>query len=174
MASTDATRGGAGRGRGGPRGRGKPARGGGNAPPLAAQMKQLQRLDEPSEMALFRRYRALGPTQVISTYGPLGLLDQKVVVPSTNFRTSWGVRCAAAPAVTTNLTLIQCETSLAGIARAEEETRLLTRRVTRLAAQFHTVPLGDLPVAELDKLSLSNAEFARRFPAAAGNGGAAV
>lgn len=170
--STDVNRGRGGRGRGGSRGQKSSGRGGANAPPLASQMKQLQRLDEPGEMALFRRYKALGPVQVVSTYGPAGLLDQKVCVPSTQFRPVWGIN--PAKAAVTNLTLLQCESILVSITRAEESARLLARRSTRLASHFHSVDLDDLPADQLDKLRLSNAEFSRQFPTEAGNGGAAV
>lgn len=72
--------GGRGRGRGGgPAPRSGP-RGGGNAPPLAAQLRQLDRLQEPEEMAILRRYKDLGASQVRSTYGVGGLLDRQVQI----------------------------------------------------------------------------------------------
>jgi hypothetical protein len=73
--------GGRGRGRGGgPAPRGKSNKGG-QAPPLATQLRQLDRLQEPEEMAVLRRYKDIGACQVRSSYGVGGLLDRQVQIP---------------------------------------------------------------------------------------------
>jgi hypothetical protein len=140
-------------------------------------MRQLDRLNEPDEMALFRRYKALGPTRVMSTYGPLGPLDRKVAVPSSNFRAVWGLR--PSDNVETTLTLLQCETVIASIERHAEAERLLSRRVARLGEAYADTPLADIPVGLVDRLRLSNAAFSRQFPGGptatrSGNGSAAA
>lgn len=76
-------RGGRGRGRGG--GLSAP-RGGGQAPSLAAQVRQVNRLAEPDEMATFRRFRDMGCLHVRSTYGSTGLLDREVGFPAPLLR----------------------------------------------------------------------------------------
>lgn len=160
------------RARGGGRGRGNKAPAGkSNAPPLAAQMKQLHRLDEPKEMALFRRFADLGVTQVLSVYGPSGLLDQKLKVPSGNFRPGWGINPSTA--AETLLTLLQGESILLAIGRQKEAERLLSRRAARLPAADAARDLSDLSDEQLEILRLSNAEYARRFPGNQGNGAAA-
>jgi len=73
--------GGRGRGRGGgPAPRGKSNKGG-QAPPLATQLRQLDRLQEPEEMTVLRRYKDIGACQVRSSYGVGGLLDRQVQIP---------------------------------------------------------------------------------------------
>jgi len=161
--STGVNRGGGVRGRGGQRGGTRGSTGGANGVPLAAQMKQLQRLDEPKELALFRRFKDLGVTQVKSVYGPSGLLDQKLCVPSTHFRPSWGLK--PAQAAVSELSLLQGEQILASLEQVRTRERLESRREARLGSAKRTTSLSALSADELDRLALSNAEYARRFPA---------
>jgi len=125
-------------------------------------MKQLQRLDEPKEMALFRRFAKLGLVAVESIYGQVGLLETKLRVPSGNFKASWGLVCGRGE--TTMLTLVQGETVLRNLENSEARERALGRRLGRLGEAFSLTPWGNLTEEQQDILLLSNAEYNRRHP----------
>lgn len=163
-APTGAVRGGGrGRGRGGPsRGGARGSTGGPGGVPLAAQMKQLQRLDEPKEMAHFRRFAKLGLVSVESVYGQTGLLQTSLRVPNSNFKAHWGI--AAARGDTSLLTLLQGETVLRNIENHEAQERALARRAGRLGAAFAATAWAQLTQEQKDTLLLSNAEYNRRHP----------
>lgn len=163
---------GRGRGRGGPsRGGGRKGTSGGAAGvPLAAQMKQLQRLDEPKEMSVFRRFAKLGLATVESVYGPTGLLETKLRIPSANFKPLWGLQPSAQP--TTCLSLVQGEAALRAIEAQESRDRALSRRAGRLPADRASADWSVLTDQEKELLLLSNAEFNRRYPNGRGAGGA--
>jgi hypothetical protein len=158
-------RGGRGRGRGGPnRGRGgKATTGGAQGVPLAAQMKQLQRLDEPKEMAIFRRFDKLGLVSVESVYGRTGLLQTNLRIPSSEFKASWGLN--PAPGVATSiLTLVQGEQVLRNIEAQEARERALSRRALRLGAADAALAWDDMSQDQKELLLLSNQEYRRRYP----------
>lgn len=157
------------RGRGrGTRGGGTP-RGGSQGIPLAAQMRQVQRLDEPAEMRHFRRFSKLKPLTVESVYGPTGLLETKLRISSSEFRPFWGLNPSNSDS--TLLTLVQCERALASIEAHEARERALSRRSARLPSTRHEVDWDALTGEEKELLLLSNAEYARRHPAGNAEGG---
>jgi len=162
-APTGANRGGGLRGRGGLRvGPQRGTTGGANGVPLAAQMKQIQRLDEPKEMALFRRFKDLGITQVQSVYGPTGLIGQKICVPSQNFTQIWGLRPSSE--ATTELSLLEAENVLSNIESARARERMVSRAGTRLGLDPGQVDLSRISSEDRAILQLSNAEYDRRYP----------
>jgi hypothetical protein len=122
--------GGRGRGRGGgPAPRGGP-RGGVQAPPLAAQLRQLDRLQEPEEMAVLRRYKDLGASQVRSTYGVGGLLDREVCI-SQDGVLGWVSVAQADNALQQKNLLLERERAL-----ARQEARLPENRRRRSWSQL--------------------------------------
>jgi len=152
-----------GRGRGGGpaprrgRGGGTPKGGqGANAPPLAAQLRQLQRLEEPEEMSVLRRYKELGADQVQSTYGLAGLLERKVRVPATvldkyqeaheGFSHSW-------------LSLLSADNLLGKKAHHDERERALGRRAARLHTDSHHKSWEALSAEERRHLLMSQKEW---------------
>lgn len=159
-----------GRGRGG----GFPSltRGGGvqNTPSLAAQMRQVNRLAEPDEMAVFRRFRDMGAVHVRSTYGSTGLLDREVGFPGLLLEAnhgSWAHDYGGPFEGTIYLPLIAAENLRASF----EEVQIAERARARIP-----VRLPDRASATWDELSqeerrlclLSNAEY-QRFRARGGN-----
>jgi len=134
-------------------------------------MKQLQRLDEPREMAFFRRFSKLEVAYVESVYGPLGLLETKLRIPSSAFKPFWGLNPSSSP--TTTLTLLQGEAVLRAIEAKESRDRALARRQARLGDARASTAWDDLSQEEKELLLLSNAEFRKRNPnvIAAGDGG---
>jgi len=169
-----ATRAGGQVGRGGRGGRGggnAPRGGGAGAPPLVAQMRQVQRLDEPKELAFFRRYHALAPVQVMSVYGPSGLLDQKLVVSTNAFKPHWGLKPSSSE--TTTLTLLQAEGIRLAIESEEARTRACSRAPARLGKPVASWSSFTAP--EQQKLLLSNSEYSRLYPSSGnGEGGASA
>lgn len=147
-------------GRGGPSPRG----GGGNQPPLAAQMRQVQRLDEPKEMALFRRFKDLGLARVRSTYTPTGLVDQELLIPEQNVTPQWGDVDSLKGDVQGQhvvLTLLEAEDALASLHAAQQRERAVNRAPNRVG---RSGSWGSFSPAEKEKLLLSNAEYSRRYP----------
>jgi hypothetical protein len=146
-----------GRGRGGGRGGGAPQRGQGNNPvPLAAQMRQVLRLEEPKEMAVLRRFKDLGATKVRSVYGQTGLLEQELYVPSDLARAlnyeDVGTRGAY-------ISLVDAEEELAVRTQRAERERALARREVRLPVHRRAVSWVNLTQEERRILLLSQKEF---------------
>jgi len=171
MADTTAAPRGRGSGRARGRGRGGPAKQvrGGQAPPLAAQLKQLDRLQEPDEMAVLRRYRDLGATQIQSTYGLSGLLDRRVQIPSVHAaRVARGVD----PGGVVFVSLLQADQALQLLRAEEERERALARREVRLPEGRRRLSWGQLTPDERRVLLLSQKEF-NSFRARQGTGNAA-
>lgn len=169
-----ASRGRGGGPRGGSRGRGgNAATGGASGVPLAAQMRQVQRLDEPKEMALFRRFKSLDPVTVESVYGPTGLLETKLRVSRASLRPFWGLQVPG-EASTFTLSLVQCENVLRSIEAHETRERALSRREARLQGAKRQASWSSLSDQDKEVLLLSNAEYRKRFPTVSGNGGVAV
>jgi hypothetical protein len=139
--------GGRGRGRGGgpaPRGGN---RGGANAPPLAAQLRQLDRLQEPEEMAVLRRYKDIGASQVRSSYGVGGLLDRQVQIPDV---------------ATGNLVWVsvaQADNTLQQKKLQQERERALARQEARLPADRRRRSWSQLAPEDRRVLLLSQKEW---------------
>lgn len=145
---------GSGRARGAGRGGGRGASGGGGAPPLAAQMRQLNRLSEPDEMALFRRYRDLEPLQVRSTYGPSGLLDRQIMIPPQTF-----IRAGAnqIPQESAWISVLDADNIRSQIELGRERERALARMPQRLPGR--RASWGQLTPEEKRILLLSQKEY---------------
>jgi len=144
----------AGRGRG--RGRGQApqgARGGGQAP-LAAQLRQLDRLQEPDEMTVFRRFKDLEPIQVQSTYGSMGLLDRKVLLPASTF-----ARVGEAAEQPRFVSVLDADNLMARIRHQQERERALNRREERLPEARRRASWGQLDLDERRILLLSQKEW---------------
>lgn len=139
--------GGRGRGRGGgpaPR-RGGGSRGGG-APPLAAQLRQLDRLQEPEEMTVLRRYKDIGATQVRSSYGVGGLLDRMVQVPDQDGNLEW-------------LSVARADNALQQKRLLQERERALARQEVRLPENRRRRSWGQLTPEDRRLLLLSQKEY---------------
>jgi hypothetical protein len=135
-------------------------------------MRQLQRLDEPKEMALFRRFSSLKPATIESVYGPTGLLETKLRIPSVEFKPHWGVNPAQSGS--TVLTLVQGEQVLRSIEAHESKERALGRQEARLPVSRRKASWSQLAEPDRELLLLSNAEYRRRFPSGNGDGGVVV
>lgn len=146
--------GGTARGRGNNRGRGGQATRGGQGPPIAAQLRQLERLQEPEEMALFRRLRDLQPMQVRSVYGPSGLLDREVQLPASTM-----IRAGKPAEAPVWVSVLVAETLLNGLKAVEERERALARRETRLPEARRRASWGSLTPEERKILFLSQKEY---------------
>jgi hypothetical protein len=151
-----APRGGAsGRARGRGRGGSTAARGGSQGPPITAQLRQLNRLQEPEEMPLLRHFRDLGATQIHSVYGQSGLLDRQVQLPPEAFASA-GVRVPEGP---TLVSVLMAENLLAQRAERKKREIALGRRSARLGAERAETPWDDLSQEERRVLLLSQKEF---------------
>lgn len=140
-----------GRGRGGlaPRAQAQPA-------PLAAQMRQVLRLEEPDEMAVLRRFKDLGASRVKSVYGQTGLLEREVFVPS-EIAISAGYKDVS-PAGE-YISLLDAEEELAGLEARRQRERALARREVRLPEGRRRLSWGSLSPDERRILLLSQKEF---------------
>lgn len=148
--------GGSGRARGRGRGGGQASRGGAQAPPLAAQLRQLDRLQEPEEMAVLRRYRDLGAAQIRSVYGLSGLLSREIQVPGSvlqriNPNREYGS--------VEWLSLLEADNALQHFKVLAERERALARREQRLPTARHRTAWGDLTPEERRILLLSQKEW---------------
>jgi hypothetical protein len=149
-------RGGA-RGRG--RGRGNGARKGpsatSNSAPLAAQMKQLDRLAEPDEVAVLRNLGAFAH-QIRSIYGRTGLLSQEVRVSRED-----AVRGGLEPSSGDHfvwISRLEAEGLKATLSLVERDERRVARR-SRLSEDRREVRVSDLTAQEIRLLDMSNKEF---------------
>jgi hypothetical protein len=151
--------------------RGGAPRGGNNNVPLAAQMRQMLRLEEPKEMATLRRYKDIGATRVQSVYGQTGLLSQEVFVPAHVAR---DMGYEDVPAVGQYISLLDAEEAIAASKQQAERERALARRATRLPADRSTVDWVGLTQEERRVLLLSQKEYNSFRASQGGNTGAAV
>lgn len=159
-----------------PRGRGRGGRGGAQAPrqqaqpaPLAAQMRQVLRLEEPKEMAILRRFRDLGASKVKSVYGQTGLLEQELFVPAELARS---LGYSDVPDRGEYISLADAEEELSVRAQRAERERALARREVRLPEARRRVSWGSLTPEERRVLLLSQKEY-NSFRASQGGAGAA-
>lgn len=154
-----ATRGGgAGRARGSGRGGGSSnSRGGANMGiPLAAQMRQVTRLQEPDEMAVLRRYRDIGASQVRSVYGTAGLLDREVQLPAEAINR---LNPKTAATAATFVPVLVADNALGALRQEQERERALARREARLPEARRRASWGSLTPEERRILLLSQKEF---------------
>jgi len=149
-------RGAGGRARGRGRGGGGQATNRGAQAPLAAQLRQLDRLQEPDEMAVLRRYKDLGAIQVRSVYGQNGLLDRSVLLPGPHAVRAVREAPLGRP---TWLSLIQTDQALQHLRAEEEQERALARREVRLPEGRRRLSWGQLSPEERRLLLLSQKEF---------------
>jgi len=162
---------GRGRGRGGlaPRVQAQPA-------PLAVQMRQILRLEEPKEMAVLRRFKNLGATQVRSTYGQTGLLEMEVKL-ATKWLEHPAVGGASGPLSTYDegdfVNLPDAELALELVGELAERERALARREVRLPEARRRVSWSGLTPDEKRVLRLSQKEY-NSFRTAQGGAGAAA
>jgi len=120
-------------------------RGGAQAPPLAAQLRQLDRLQEPDEMAVLRRYKDLGATQVRSTYGVGGLLDRQVQITDQGNLVWVGIA--------------QADNAIQQVNLLKERERALARREARLPEARRRASWGQLTPEERRVLLLSQKDW---------------
>jgi len=156
------------RGRGTGRGRGnnRGGRGGAQGAPLAVQMRQLDRLQEPDEMAVLRRLKGIA-LRVRSTYGANGLLEREVGVSLLDAIRS-GVAENDAEDGINWVSLVDAEDLLLKKQADELLARRAARRATRLPANRQDVRIQNLTVEELTLLDMSQKDWdirSRRFPA---------
>jgi len=137
--------GGRGQGRGvGPAPRGKATKGS-NAPPLAAQLRQLDRLQEPEEMTVLRRYKDLGASQVRSVYGLGGLLNREVQINHTG-ELVW-------------VSVAQADSAMQQLKLQQERERALARQEVRLPADRRRRSWSQLAPDDRRILLLSQKEY---------------
>jgi len=144
-----------GRGRGGGRG-GARAPQQGNGTPLAAQMRQIQRLEEPKELSLLRKYKDLGATRVRSVYGLSGLLQQEVFVPASVAKAQG---YEDVPPSGEYITLLDAEGAMAEKSAKDEHARMLGRRNDRLKEGRRALSIGSLTDEETRILRMSQKEY---------------
>lgn len=143
-----------GRGRGGGRGGARAPQQGGT--PLAAQMRQIQRLEEPKELALLRKYKDLGATRIRSVYGLNGLLQQEVFVPAFVAKAQG---YEDVPPGGEYITLLDAESAIAEKSAKEEVDRMLGRRADRLPEGKRTLSIGSLSDEDKRILRMSQKEY---------------
>jgi len=150
--------GGSGRARGSGRGGGSSnSRGGANnGVPLAAQMRQVTRLQEPDEMAVLRRYRDVGASQVRSVYGATGLLDREIQVSAEAINRLRPNAGATAP---TFVPVLVADNALGAFRQEQERERALARREVRLPEARRRVSWTSLSPEERRVLLLSQKEY---------------
>jgi hypothetical protein len=150
------------RGRGGGRGGGRGRtgnlvpRGAAPAVPLAAQMRQVLRLEEPKEMAILRRFKDLGASRVRSVYGQTGLLEQEVFVPS---EVALKAGYENVPTKGEYITLLDAEQELGALNERLERERALARREIRLPEARRRATWVQLTQDERRILLLSQKEW---------------
>jgi len=143
-----------GRGRGGGRGGARAPQQGGT--PLAAQMRQIQRLEEPKELSLLRKYKDLGATRIRSVYGLNGLLQQEVFVPA------FVAKAQGYDDVSPGgdyITLLDAESAIAEKSAKDEVERMLGRRTERLPEGKRTLSIGSLSDEDRRILRMSQKEY---------------
>jgi len=143
-----------GRGRGGGRGGARAPQQGGT--PLAAQMRQIQRLEEPKELALLRKYKDLGATRIRSVYGLNGLLQQEVFVPAFVAKAQG---YEDVPPGGEYITLLDAESAIAEKSAKEEVDRMLGRRNDRLPESKRALSIGSLSDEDRRILRMSQKEY---------------
>jgi len=121
------------------------ARGGSQGPPLAAQLRQLDRLQEPEEMAILRRLKDLNPVLIRSTYGPGGLLQREIQLPRRGAAAEW-------------VTLLVAEERLASLRERQARERAIARLGARIPTKVGT-SWENLSQQEKDILLLSQREW---------------
>jgi len=134
------------RGRGRARGN-QSSRGGSQGPPLAAQLRQLDRLNEPEEVTLMRRYKDLGVLFVRSLYGPTGLVERQLQIQG---------EAGAKPAW---ISVKDAEMKLAERQASKDMSLALNRREARLGAAKADTPWAELSSEERRILFLSQKEY---------------
>lgn len=144
-----------GRGRGGGRG-GARASQQGPGTPLAAQMRQIQRLEEPKELSLLRKYKDLGASRIRSVYGLNGLLQQEVFVPAFVAKQQ-GYEDVGPEG--DYITLLDAESAMAAKAAHDEHERMLGRRAERLPEGKRSLSIGSLSDEDRRILRMSQKEF---------------
>lgn len=154
MASAPPRGGASGRGRGAGRGGGGPSPRGQQqaAAPFASQMRQMNRLQEPDEMAVLRRYRDLGATQIRSIYGTSGLLSREV-------RIEPGKIPGQEPGEPRFVSVLSADNALAALEQQRDRERALNRREARLPEARRRASWGSLTPEERRILLLSQKEF---------------
>jgi len=158
------------RGRGSGRGRGgRGATRGAQAPPLAVQMRQLDRLNEPDEVGIMRRLRGVA-LRVRSTYGANGLLEREIGVSQEDATT---LGRGAGHAGINWVSLVDAEDLLLRRSTDELRVRREGRRAARLPADRQQVAVNELTAEELRLLDLSQQAWDRfRAPGGANPEGA--
>jgi hypothetical protein len=126
---------------------------------MSVEMKRMERLAEPDELALVRKFASIRASFVRSTYGLNGLAYREV-----------GILPEDGSEAITWIPVLEAETR---VAAAEARRQLATyegRIATRLAGE-DPVPRDYAHCSDAQKaiLRLSQTEYNRRFPAQAGN-----
>jgi hypothetical protein len=125
-------------------------------------MRQVQRLEEPKEMAMFRRFKDMSLARVRSTYTSTGLIDQDLLFPKQAYTSEWGDSSGYTDEGQYYvLSLLEAEDALASIELSRSKKRAVARAETRLG---RSGSWSSFTEAEREKLLLSNAEYARRYP----------
>lgn len=156
------------RGRGRGRGnRGASAPRGGAPAPLAVQMRQLDRLNEPTEMAVLRHLGQFAQ-RIRSTYGRDGLLEMEVYVSIADYRRCGGSVPTGSLATNMWISRLRAEEMKDSLSRLDLAARREARR-TRLPEARRNIQVSDLTGEELRLLDLSQKDWDRfraREPAA--------
>jgi len=119
-------------------------------------MRQIQRLEEPKELALLRKYKDLGATRIRSVYGLNGLLQQEVFVPAFIAKAQG---YEDVPPSGEYITLLDAESAIAEISAKEEVDRMLGRRADRLPEGKRTLSIGSLSDEDRRILRMSQKEY---------------
>lgn len=150
----EASRGRGNRGRGANRGRGGNRPRGDQGVPLAAQLRQLDRLQEPEEMTIFRRHRDLELLQVRSVYTPGGLVSREALVPASTL-----AKAGRAPDGAVWLSMLDVENLVVSIKERQDRERALARRAERLGPQHAQDSWESLSDGQRRVLLMSQKEY---------------
>jgi hypothetical protein len=122
---------------------------------MSVELRRTEKLLEPEETGLLKKFASIGATFVRSTYGANGLALREVGVTSVEGVLTW-------------IQVIEAETRLATAAAAAQLRTFEARIPVRLA----NVAAADRPATwaactadQKDILRMSQAEYRRRFPA---------
>jgi hypothetical protein len=133
-------------------------------------MRQVLRLEEPKEMSVLRRFASLGASQIRSTYGRTGLLEQEVFVPAELARK---LGYDDVPQRGDFISLVDAENALLSKEEEDKCRRALARQEVRLPAARRRGSWSQVSDEDKRVLLMSQKEW-NSFRAPPRGGGAAV
>jgi hypothetical protein len=130
----------------------------GNQVPMSVELRRMERLGEPDELAIVRKFADIRASFVRSTYGVTGLALREIgIMAEDGGSLHW-------------IPVLEAETRLAAY-RARQQISTYEGRISVRLANEDPVPGSYAACSEQQKLILrmSQTEYNRRFPAQTGN-----